>query len=142
MSDNFEAVMNLINKTTDKYFDKGFAYLSEHEKVLFCVWMLETEVNNGGFNQFYWNSAGDFSIETVESLNKIGAVETSSIVQAANDNFGEAGPPKERINRQEVLEELEDKGALKLDSLDEEFYSYPDDLTELMYQYASAHGLV
>jgi len=37
---------------------------------------------------------------------------------------------------------LEESGALKLDSLDSEFYEYPCDLTELMYQYLLNKGAV
>lgn len=141
MSDNFEKAMLLIDKATDKYFRSGFESMTDIEKALFCVWTLESEVNNGGFNQYYWNSAGDFSKETVCFLEDVGASETASILKAANENFGNEGPPKDRTERQQRLEELERFGALKLDSLDQEFYEYPDDLTELLYQFALVNGV-
>ncbi|WP_444946908.1 DUF4375 domain-containing protein [Microbulbifer sp. VTAC004] len=81
--------MGLVDPIIDKYLGAGSESLNEHELVMVCVWMLEAEVNNGGFNQFFWNSAGDISIETVASLHKIGASKTASIVEAANANFGE-----------------------------------------------------
>jgi len=36
----------------DKYFSGGFKKLNQHELVLLSIWLLEAEVNNGGFNQY------------------------------------------------------------------------------------------
>ncbi|WP_445365041.1 DMP19 family protein [Microbulbifer sp. ANSA001] len=142
MTERFDELMGLVDPIIDKYLGAGSESLNEHELVMVCVWMLEAEVNNGGFNQFFWNSAGDISIETVASLHKIGASKTASIVEAANANFGEMGPPKDREVRQQELEALEESGVLKLDSLDSDFYKYPNDLEELMYAYAKNNNLL
>ena len=141
MTDHFDEVMEYVDKATDKYISRGSSVLDHNELVLLSVWLLEAEVNNGGFNQYYWNSAGELATETVKSLNEIGAIETASIVEAANSNFPNSFPPKDREERQNLLEELENSGSLKLDSLDNEFYEYPCDLTELMYQYMLKNGL-
>jgi len=141
MTDHFDEVMEYVDKATDKYFESGLLALNHHELVLMSIWQLEAEVNNGGFNQYYWNSAGDLAQDVVGFLKEIGASETASIAEAANSNFPNSSPPKDREERQDQLEELENKGILKLDSLDEEFYEYPCDLTELMYQYKVKNGL-
>lgn len=142
MADQFENLMTVIDCIMDKYLENGAKSLGEPELVLQSIWMLEAEVNNGGFHQFFFNSAGDLAAETVASLRKVGAPKTADIVQAANDNFGRFGPPKDRNERQNILEQLEEDGVLKLDSLDSEFYSYPHDLEGLMYIYAQHHGLL
>ena len=46
----------------------GVKALSPGERVFLYVWNLEAEVNNGGFEQFYLNSAGDNAIETPVAL--------------------------------------------------------------------------
>jgi len=65
---------------------------------------LETEIDNGGFEQFFSNSAGDHAKEIVEALNTLGARHTAGIVMAAESKFPGGIPPKDRNLRQEVLE--------------------------------------
>lgn len=47
---------------------------------------LEREINNGGFNQYFLNSSGDFAHETIKSLRTIGANHTADILQLALTN--------------------------------------------------------
>jgi hypothetical protein len=37
----------------------AFADLAEEDRVLVAIWALEADVNNGGFDQYYFNSSGD-----------------------------------------------------------------------------------
>jgi hypothetical protein len=60
--------------------------------VFVCVWELEADVNNGGFDQYYFNSSGDLAGDAVESLNAIGAKNTADVVRQANALFGAGGP--------------------------------------------------
>ncbi len=136
MNKNYELLMEVIDPITDKYLESGFGCLNDIELVLLSVWMLEVEVNNGGFNQFYWNSAGDVANQVVHSLQKIGAPKTAEIVSDANRLFGEAGPPLDRQERQSKLEEIAVNLVEEFESLDLRFYEYPHNLEELMYQYA------
>ena len=39
---------------------------------------LEAEVNNGGFDQYFYNSAGDNTAETIQALETIGATKDES----------------------------------------------------------------
>ncbi|RLD58602.1 MAG: hypothetical protein DRJ05_07760 [Bacteroidetes bacterium] len=105
--------------------------LTEPQKIYFYIQNLEREVNNGGFNQFYLNSSGDFAHETLGSLKIIGANITAEIVKKANDQFPDFKVPKKRIERQEVLEMIEDKAKETWEVLDQEFFEYKDDLNSL-----------
>ena len=49
------------------------------ELVVKLVEDFEAEVNNGGFDQFFFNSRGDFSIESLEALELIKANKTAAI---------------------------------------------------------------
>lgn len=44
---------------------------------------VEGEVNNGGFHQFFYNSAGDNTVETMRVLEIIGAHNMAAIVTRA-----------------------------------------------------------
>jgi len=126
--DSFDAI-------SPKYEQSGFNSLSEKEQLIYVVWWLEAEVNNGGFHQYFWNSAGDYANEALVALEKIGAVTTAKLLKSAMEtSFG--GPaPKDRLKRQDLLEENEDEKMDQLDELDTEFYNYTDSITDLVNQY-------
>ena len=42
--------------------------LTEPQQNFYFNQNLEREINNGGFNQYFYNSAGDFAHETIDSL--------------------------------------------------------------------------
>jgi len=48
---------------------------------------LEDEVNNGGFHQFFNNSPGDNTAETVQALEAIGATLVANILTRAAASF-------------------------------------------------------
>ena len=73
-------------KVSDSVFDRygklGYEKLTWPEKVFVCVWGLEGEVNNGGFDQYYFNSSGDHAARR-------GSITGSNWCQAHRD-FGSA----------------------------------------------------
>ena len=92
---------------------------------------LEMEVNNGGFDQFFFNSAGDNANKTVEALKRIGAFHTSNIVQNAINRFPNNIVPKDRYERQNILEKISpDCEAFEVE--DKQFYEYQDNLSSLL----------
>jgi len=109
--------------------------LTDQQKIFYLNQTLEREVNNGGFNQFFTNSSGDYAHETVLSLKAIGADKTASIVQKAIDKFPKKKVPKDRDKREEVVEKIEDKADKVWEGLDEKFMEYEDDLNALNINY-------
>jgi hypothetical protein len=60
----------------------GFASLSPAEQAFVLIWDLEADVNNGGFNQYFFNS--DFDPGVVpHALRAIGADRAARIVERA-----------------------------------------------------------
>ncbi|QSX38194.1 DMP19 family protein [Shewanella sedimentimangrovi] len=95
---------------------------------------LEAEINNGGFDQFFFNSAGDHTEETIQALLTIGANHTANILKKAACKFPGGMPPKDRNIRQELLEDVSpDSDAFE--DLDEEFLAYKDNLASLVSGY-------
>lgn len=125
---------------TNKEAASGFASLSPAEQVFFCVWSLEAEVNNGGFSQFYYNSAGDVACETPAALRAIGAAHTASLVEKANAVFGPAGPPADREERMRLVSAFDLETQQELDQLDMAFYEYRDNLSALLEAYMKERG--
>jgi len=97
---------------------------------------LEAELNNGGFEQFFFNAAGDLTAETIEALVAIGATHTASVVRRAAARFPGGMPPSDRNARQALLETISpDSDAFEED--DAAFLEYRDKLSELAANYQS-----
>lgn len=110
--------------------------LNSCEKVLYLTQIVEEEVNNGGFSQFFYNSCGDFAGEIVDAFTKIGALKTAKICQKAVAVFGNT-VPVDRERRQALLENP--KFEKVFEKCDDAFYEYEDDLEELNAAYIRNH---
>ena len=113
----------------------GFDALSERDRVLVTIWGLEADVNNGGFDQYFFNSSGDHAFAAVECLRRIGANAMADIVRDATSLFGQDGVPRDRSTRQDALDSFRDDSEEFLDALDTRFIAYPDDLSGLLQNY-------
>jgi Domain of unknown function (DUF4375) len=49
--------------------------------------------------------------------------------------------PNDKDERNRVIEELSNKAEDELNDLTSEFFTYPDDLTELLYDYVCANPI-
>lgn len=107
------------------------------DEVVDLIDALEGEVNNGGFHQYFYNSAGDRTAETIQALEIIGAFAIADIVKRAAQKFPYGMPPTDRFERQDVLLEA-CPNAQAFQALDEEFYQYPDDLAALVTKHKSS----
>lgn len=120
-------------------YGDAFEKLSKEQAVIYLCNTLEGEVYNGGYDQFFCNSSGNFAIDTVDALNEIGAHGTAKCLQKALSIFPNSLPPKDRDLRIDALNETpEDKRAI-LSELDDEFYEEKEPLAQLMFQYIHAH---
>ena len=100
---------------------------------------LEREINNGGFNQYFVNSSGDFAHETINSLGTIGANHTADILQSAIDQFPNKKVPRDRDERIDLVGQIEETVNEKWEELDQKFFEYKDDLTSLNIEYVKKH---
>lgn len=115
---------NLSEKQPNDYEKEYESVLSwnKERQAIYIIWILEAEVNNGGFNQFYFNSSGQFYKHLPEALKLVGAEQFGNLTQEANEIY------EENKNR---LKEFDD-GSMEsfsdsykdnpLNKLDTEFY--------------------
>jgi len=133
--DKFDFVMNYLNPIVDRYLAEGKSSIEVEERELMGVWIADAEINNGGFDQFYWNSTGDLALEAVEGFELIGANEKSSIIDTANREFPNGKPDENRSIRQSQLEDVRHSIASRLRSLDDAYYKSSGDVIELLASY-------
>jgi hypothetical protein len=132
----------LIELSTSERTDFGvrdFADQSELQRVFSAIWTLEAEVNNGGFHQYFLNSAGETANFAPHALGRVGATSTAEIAERALLAVSPEPFPEDQDARQAMLEGLNKETIDQLESLDAEFYAYPDDLTELLFEFVRAH---
>jgi len=143
MGDKNESQEKLLFDYADVAFDRlarnGYDKLDSVDKVFVCVWSLEGEVDNGGFDQYYFNTSGDWAFDTPNALLEIGATHTAAIVERGNVLFGDSGPSPDSTIRQDQLDGLSESAQDKLHALDDEFYRYNDDLSALLAAYLAKH---
>lgn len=114
---------------------RDFEALPESDRVLITIWALEGEVNNGGFDQFYFNSSGHLAAFAVEALTLIGAHQMAALVRDANAHFGPGGPPLDGDERHAQLLAITADHEDLFDDLDRRFFEYPDDVSALLSAY-------
>ena len=122
----------------------GFAGLSVDEKLYFAVRLLDGEVYNGGFEQFFHNSSGEYFDEAARGLKLLEAESTLSVfLQATKILFGDSTPSKDRGARWEQMKSLPDSPVdqvpdwyVELESLDQQYCKDPDNLDEKLDEFA------
>jgi hypothetical protein len=109
------------------------------QRTFALVWELESEVNNGGFHQYFFNSSGRHGPDAAAVLEQIGAANCAELARRATDLVGPDFPwPDIRLRRQ-ALRTAPGQLEADLDALDTAFYAYPDDLAALLGSYAARH---
>lgn len=123
-----------------RFLSYAFEELSPAEQVFLTVWELDTQVGNGGFYHYYFNSTGDTVAFAPEALRQIGARKLSAIVTQADGVFPGGKPSKDSLERQQSLENLGDELLNRLEDFSEKFLAYPDDLTDLLFQHVQKNA--
>ncbi|MFB7142879.1 DUF4375 domain-containing protein [Gottfriedia sp. NPDC056225] len=108
MKSTEDLYLEMSDKIIEKESVNGIEALSEHERHFYLVDSLLMEVNNGGFDQYFFNWTGKFWGETVSILDKLGISFLSNLVKKANEIYRS--------------DKSEDDIHIELEELDNEFY--------------------
>jgi hypothetical protein len=130
---DLDYVLEVITPWIDRYIADGPDGLSERELVGVSVWMLDAEVNNGGFHQYYANSRGRLARQTVAALKLIGARETAAALEAANAEIPGFPLPEDRSVRFALLDQVAEKARFA--ALETEYYEEREDRIRLLAEY-------
>lgn len=112
-----------------------FASQDVAQKTFSAIWELESQVNNGGFDQYLRNSDSEIIAYAPVALQQIGAHACAEIVKTAIATISPI--PAENDTRIDVLDAALKADEEILEELDSQFYSYPDNLTELLYAFVA-----
>lgn len=104
--------------------------LTLRERRLVAFGEMRTELNNGGFDQYFFNSSGDRVLDAMAAVIETDAQRLAELLQRALDLLG-ASDPSDRAARQERLEAMDGDS---FETLDAEYLSLEAslDLDQLM----------
>lgn len=140
---------SLVQRSSE---DRALIGFSREERIYFAVTLLSGEIYNGGFDQFFSSSSGDYYATALEGLYDLGALSSLSLAkEAASSIFGRRAPPVDQAERWQIMsgkthqlaEVLSQyRHTSKLERLDKQFWEDSDKLEERLIAYAERHRLI
>ena len=143
---NSTEIALLLNNDSDKITRIGeiigkkiairdnFENLNDFEKTFIFIDIFENHATDGGFETFFWDSAGQFSHEILAAYEAIGANKTATLIYNAFKEFGEIPIPKDHAFRKKILIDL---NSVSWDTLDHEFYKSKEDIVSLTLSFVA-----
>lgn len=105
----------------EKQYEEDLAKFSAQQRHLFALQWYFAEVNNGGHDQFYYNSTGIVWEDAMNGAKAAGMEAVYEIIRESADRMG-GNPGKERETRWDQMDELEPD----FEDLDTRLYALED----------------
>jgi hypothetical protein len=133
-----------VNKT-----DNGFNKLEENEKLYYAVQLLDIELYNGGFEQYFFNSSSNYYFYAEKGLIELGAIRSRELLRKAkNIYFPIIKFPVERDKRITAIHKFDENenrakelGAI-VEALGDQYCSDQDNLNKRLKEFAIKHKFV
>jgi hypothetical protein len=94
----------------------------EEQQIFSAIWELESQVNNGGFAQYFTSADGHTANFTPQALRRIGANCCAEIVARALHTVSPDPLSNDQLSRKEMINGLYEKAQETLEILDQEFF--------------------
>ena len=114
----------------EKQYEKDLEAFSLPQRYVFAIEWYMAEVNNGGHDQFYWNSTGIVWEDAMNGFQAIKAQINYEIIKESANMMG-GNPSKNWDKRQNQLEKFEPDFS----TLDDRFYESEAQMIELLLKY-------
>lgn len=134
-------VVRLVNKCiyddNGIYRDEVFHRLTSEARLVYLLRRFYAEIQNGGFDQFFRNSIGDFSHSIKAGLKAIKAEVTYELLSSAMAWFPSSMPAEDREQRWSQYDQFcqNDRYEADINQLDMEFYENRDNILRLIDDY-------
>jgi hypothetical protein len=97
--------------------DEVLFKLPSCDRYLWLVYNFCSQVDNGGIDQFLFNSSGDYAAETLEALAAIGASRFHRALEQACALFPGGGPSKDHATREDQVRAINAKYGVHIDEI-------------------------
>lgn len=102
----------------EEKYTSDLSKFSKEQRYVFAINWYLAEVNNGGHDQFYYNSTGIVAEDALQGFKELGLIENYNILKESFVLMGGL-PSKDREERQNQLDKLEPN----FEELDNRFYN-------------------
>src|SRR3982750_46770 len=133
------ALIDLSESERTKFGKEDFLAQSFPQKVFSAIWAAESEINNGGFAQYFQNTSCETAWFVVDAFEAIGAPRTADICRRALSAAFPNGLPPTPEAISSAAADFTDDTTEQLEALDSEFFRYPHNLTDLLFRFVSEH---
>lgn len=130
----------IMNRCDAKAQRIGLSVLTEAERVVVLVSRANFEIELGGLDTFFYNSAGDDAVPTVSALEAVGATQAASTLREANALFPGGSPPRDREKRFGALEIVRKLPNSPLVSLESKVGRDDPDVFSRLCSFIEAHA--
>lgn len=110
---------NIWNK---KNQSDDFTLLNDNERVFVYIDVFEAAMNEGGFNYFFSNEAGNFALEIKDAYKAIQAPKTALLVEKALGLFPKESYVDNLDKRNQILAKMDELAFSGWEDLDEIFF--------------------
>jgi HEAT repeat protein len=124
----------------DRVKHKGFNGLSREQRIVYCALVFDAEVCSGGLMQFFCNSSGAHSVETLESLSELGHKEAYAALDTAMKCVGPLAREADQEMRLTGFEGRFDELRSAFDPLEKAYYATSFQLRQAWHLYAAGHA--
>lgn len=116
-----------------------YQLLSPARRTVILVNEVDSEINNGGFDQYYLNSSGGGALLAPDALRALGLKDVAKLVESANKQFpGGPSPVREAILAQ--MDALPESAASAWQRLDDKYFDRTgDNPTDLCVKFILAN---
>ncbi len=109
------------------------------QRAILSITLFIREVDNGGLEQFFWNSCGEVGDEVIVGFERLGAPEKAEIVRQALTFFNAAtSTPEQAVRRELLSRKSRPEQQVFFEALNEKLYG-EEDLWPLFSRYLDAH---
>ena len=113
-----------FDKTLWETLEKeGYKKLNKYQKYYYACHLCNAEINNGGLDQYFFNSYSNHWREALQGFKEMGDTERYKVLKSAIEKFGKNGPSTDRGTRMDQLAEVTNKDEKALDPLTGDYYS-------------------
>lgn len=119
------AVMEWMWEKVDHDWESEYEIISTLPKAcqnIYSVYQIEAEVNNGGFNQCFYNSSKEFTVMAESGFEAIGAKGFADIMKRANNLYSEIKDDLDKYQDGTIEGFSKSYENNPLNELEEEFY--------------------
>ncbi|HEY6096153.1 MAG TPA: DUF4375 domain-containing protein [Gallionellaceae bacterium] len=130
-----QAILDYASKKLEGHDDGEEAIVANLPpgiRALYLTWTVEAEVNNGGFNQYYFNTDGKFASDAVQAFEYFGAHQHAALMREANAVRANEAKLMDAYKKKRTLEAFSESYEYsKLGPLDDQFYKLDENLSQL-----------